>query len=111
MPIERTLQLKLMVSEQEMQTVRALAEADGVSVADYVRTCIRAKAREAVESSTTAGHFEATARKFERLGASDVAADFRGVAKELKRLKPPTMAELARMARATERKAKKGKTR
>lgn len=40
-PAERNRTLKLLVSDEEMAMVRALADRDGVSIADLVRQLVR----------------------------------------------------------------------
>jgi antitoxin component of RelBE/YafQ-DinJ toxin-antitoxin module len=40
-PIERSKNLRLLVSEEELAMAHALAEADGLSVSDVVRSMLR----------------------------------------------------------------------
>jgi len=50
-PIERNIQLKVLISEEEKEWLTDLADAQGVSASDFVRTLIR-RAHQAANQPT-----------------------------------------------------------
>lgn len=72
-----------------------LAEVTGLSMSDVIRMAIRREHKQRV-GDTMAERIEAKAERFERQGATEAAESLRDAAKELKRMKPPSLAELAR---------------
>lgn len=109
MPKEpQTERLNLRVTKSEVQMLAELAEATGLSMSDVMRMAIRREHKQRV-GDTMADRFQAKAQRLEALGATEVAAELRGLAQGLKRRKPPTMAEMARMGRG--RLTPKGKAR
>src|SRR6186713_2142093 len=90
--------LGLRITPSEVGMLEELSETTGLSMSDVVRMAIRREHKQRV-GDNMAERFEAKAQKFEQIGAVELAAEVRGLAKGLKRMRP-TMADLARMGRA-----------
>src|SRR5207244_7734921 len=105
----QTERLGRRITRSEVQMLEELAETTGLSMSDVVRVAIRREHKQRV-GDTMAERFQAKAQKFEQIGAPEVAAELRGLARGLTRMRP-TMADLARMGRASPTAKKKGRSR
>jgi hypothetical protein len=86
----RPNQFKMMLSDEELETLRELAEEEGLTASDYLRTIIRDRTKRQTTEERFEDKLDAFAKRIERIGggtprAKAAAAKARDGAEKLRR--------------------------